>query len=160
MVLTGSVLLGMMISARLKKRMDMLEAVGLFISSVSLEIEFVSLPVYEILRKISAFESCKSLDFVTLCLEKMEKEEDFRNSWAYGVENSLLPLKAEERRKLKSLGTVIGTSDAEGQRAMLSLYASYFSSFSKKARQEYEKYGKTSITLSALAGVGLLILIM
>lgn len=160
MVLIGSVLSGIVISSRLKKRVEILEAIEIFISSVGLEIEFISLPVYEILCKTVRLEGCKGLDFIAVCLEKMKKGDDFRASWIFGVDKSLLPLKAEEREKLKSLGSLIGTSDAEGQRAMLSLYKSYFSAFSNKARQDYEKYGKTSITLSALLGAGILILMM
>lgn len=160
MVLIGAVLLGTVISSRLKKRAEMLEAVEIFISSVSLEIEFISLPVYEILRKITGFEGCKGLDFIIPCLEKMEKGEDFRASWVHSVEESSLPFKAQEKEKLKSLGSVIGASDVEGQRAMLSLYGNYFSDFSKNARRDYEKYGKTSITLCTLSGIGVLILMM
>ncbi|MBQ7861254.1 MAG: stage III sporulation protein AB [Clostridia bacterium] len=160
MVLTGAVLTGMMISSRLKKRVEILEAVEIFISSVSLEIEFVSLPVYEILRKTACFEGCKELDFIGHCLSKMEGGEDFKSSWAAGVELSALPFKREEKEKLKSLGALIGTSDAEGQRAMLSLYGSYFSFFSDNARKECEKYGRTGISLSVLLGLGILILLM
>ncbi len=160
MVLTGAMLLGTVISSRLKRRAEVLEEIVAFITAVGLEIEFMSLPVYEILRKMAEFDGCKHLDFVSICLEKMEKGEDFKNSWAFGVVSSLLPLRQDEREKLKRLGFVIGTSDAEGQRAMLSLYGSYFSAFSNKARQDYEKYGKTSITLSTVAGMGAFILII
>lgn len=160
MVLAGSVLLGMTVSLRLKKRVEILEAVEIFISAVSLEIEFISLPVYEILKKISAFESCRELDFINSCTEKMKNGEDFRSSWVQSVELSELPLKGEEKEKLKSLGSLIGTSDVKGQSAMLSLYSSYFSVFGDKARREYEKYGKTSVTLGTLFGTGVFILMM
>ena len=156
----SAVLLGMRASSRLKKRTEILEAVEIFISAVSHEIEFIGLPVYEILRKISFFDSCKCLDFIGICLVEMEKGEDFRASWCKGVDLSDLPFKREEKEKLKSLGSLIGTSDAEGQRNMLLLYGSYFSSFRNTAQKEYEKYGKTSITLSVVTGMGIFILMM
>ncbi len=158
--MVSAVLLGMRASCRLKKRAEILEAVEIFISAVSLEIEFISLPVYEILRKILGFDSCKSLDFISFCLAEMENGEDFRASWIKGVDFSALPFRQEEKEKLKGLGSLIGTSDAEGQRNMLSLYGSYFSAYRNVAQKEYEKYGKTSITLSAVMGMGIFILMM
>lgn len=160
MVLTGAVLWGLIISSRLKKRVEMLEAVEVFISAVSLEIEFISLPVYEILQKITASESCRTLDFIRICLDKMDEGENFKNAWLYSVDSSSLPFKAEESEKLRSLASLIGASDSEGQKAMLTLYLSYFSAFCDKARREYEKYGKSVITLSTVTGMAVLILIM
>lgn len=156
----SAVLLGMRVSFRLKKRTEILESVEIFISAVSLEIEFISLPVFEILRKISVFDSCKSLDFISFCLDEMEKGEDFRNSWIKGIDQSALPFKREEKEKLKSLGSLIGTSDTDGQKNILSLYGSYFSTFRNIAQMEYDKYGKTSITLSVVMGLGIFILMM
>lgn len=158
--MVSAVLLGVRASCRLKKRAEMLEAVEIFISAASLEIEFISLPVYEILCKISGFDSCKELDFISFCLAEMEKGEDFRYSWVKGIDLSELPFRRDEKEKLKGLGSLIGTSDIDGQRNMLSLYGSYFSAYRNTAQGEYERYGKTSITLGAVMGMGIFILMM
>ncbi len=147
-------------SSRLKKRCLFLSETVLFFSQVSLEIEFVNLPVFEILKKIESVKCCKSLDFIGFCLEKMKTGKDLFCSWSESVEQSSLPMKKEERDKLKNLGSMLGTSDAYGQRAILSLYKSYFSAYYDKALLEYEKYAKMCVTLSAVAGVGIFILII
>lgn len=160
MVLASVIFSGITMSLRLKKRSEFLSEILLFISQVSMEIEFVSLPVLEILRKIEAGECCKNLDFIAICLENIQLGEDFFYSWKKGVCDSRLPMKKEEREKLKNLGGMLGTSDASGQRAMLSLYKSYFSAFYDKAVQEYDKYAKMLVTLSVVAGTGIFILII
>ncbi len=160
MVLVSVIFSGITMSLRLKKRSEFLSEILLFISQVSMEIEFVSLPVLEILRKIEAGECCKNLDFIAICLENTQLGEDFFYSWKKGVSDSRLPMKKEEREKLENLGGMLGTSDASGQRAMLSLYKSYFSAFYDRAVQEYDKYGKMIVTLSVVAGTGIFILII
>lgn len=151
---------GIMMSLRLKKRSEFLSEILLFVSQVSMEIEFTGLPVLEILKKIEAGECCKNLDFIALCVEKMQSGEDFYYSWKNGLEGSRLPMKKEERDKLKNLGSMLGTSDATGQSSMLLLYKSYFSAFYDKAVQEREKYGKMCLTLSVVLGTGIFILII
>ncbi len=149
---------GIMMSLRLKKRCVFLSEILLLISQLGLEIEFINLPVLEILKKIESGECCRNLDFITVCIDNVSMGEDFFYSWKKGVEASCLPMKKEEREKLESLGSMLGTSDSSGQRAILSLYESYFSAFYDKARLAEEKYAKMYVTLSVVTGVGVFIL--
>ena len=152
--------LGVGISSRLKKRSVFLAEAVMFISRVSMEIEYVNLPLFEILKKINESGCCRSLDFIPSCISLWEKGEDFSFAWQNSLKNSALPMKKEEKAKLFDMGDMLGMSDAEGQRAMLSLYAEYFSAYSTRAAEEYGKYGKMCITLSAVTGTGLFILLM
>lgn len=151
---------GVTISLRLKRRSEFLGEILLLISQIGVEIEFAGMPVLEILKKIQRGCCCKSLDFIALCLESTQSGEDFFCSWKTGVDASCLPMKKEEREKLKNLGAMLGTSDATGQRAMLTLYKSYFSAFYDRALREHEKYARMCVTLSAVAGAGIFILII
>ncbi len=160
MVLASVIFTGVMLSLRLKKRKEALCETVMFISQVSMEIEFVSLPLFEILKKIAECDCCKSLDFIPLCIENRKRGEDFSVCWEAAVEASCLPMKREERQKLKSLSGLLGTSDASGQKNMLSLYGSYFSSYYQNAVKEYEKYGKMCVTLSVVMGTGIFILLI
>ena len=65
-----------------------------------------------------------------------------------------------KKQKLKSLSGLLGTSDINGQKNMLTLYNSYFSAYYEKASKEYEKYGKMCVTLSAVMGMGIFILLV
>lgn len=151
---------GVMLSSRLKKREVFLGEAVMFISQVSMEIEFVGMPLFEILKKIADGGCCKSLDFISGCIENRKKGDDFSACWERAVENSSLPLKTEERQKLKSLSGLLGTSDVSGQKNMLSLFNSYFSTYYEKASRENEKYGKMCITLSVVVGMGIFILLI
>ncbi len=151
---------GVMLSSRLKKREVFLCETVMFISQVSMEIEFVSLPLFEILKKIARGDCCKSLDFIPMCIENRKRGDDFSLCWETAVEGSSLPLKKEERQKLKSLSGLLGTSDVSGQKNMLSLYSSYFTAYYEKAVKEHEKYGKMCVTLSVVMGTGIFILLI
>ena len=147
-------------SYRLKRRDVFLGETMMFILQVSVEIEYINLPLLEILKKTSAGNCCRSLDFLNHCVDAFEKGEDFSVCWESSVEGSLLPMKKEERQKLKSLGDLLGTSDVAGQKNVLSLYGSYFSAYHEKAVKEYEKYGKMYVTLGVVLGTGIFILMM
>lgn len=147
-------------SLRLKRRSTFLSETVIFISQVSMEIEYVNLPLFEIFEKISSGSCCDSLDFIPRCLEKWKNGEDFSVSWESSVEKSSLPMKKEERQKLKNLSLLLGTSDASGQKKMLTLYKSYFSSYYEKALTEYEKYGKVCVTLGVVMGTGIFIMLI
>ena len=160
MVLASMLLMGVRMSSRLKKRSIFLGEILLLISQISIEIEYVSLPVLEIFNKLNESGSCKSLDFISLCLKLMQKGEDFFTSWQKALEQSELPLKKEEREKLLAFGGMLGTSDAAGQSSMLAVYREYFSFYRDSAKAEYEKYSRMWIGLGAVAGVGAFILLM
>ena len=160
MVLASMIFTGVMLSSRLKRRSTFLGETVMFISQVSMEIEYVNLPLFEIFEKIVSGSCCRSLDFVPCCLEKWEKGEDFSFSWESSVEKSSLPMKKEERQKLKNLSLLLGTSDASGQKNLLTLYRSYFSSYYEKALKEYEKYGKMCVTLGVVMGTGIFIMLI
>ena len=144
---------------RLKKRKVFLDEILLFLSQTGTEIEFVSLPLPEILRKIISGNCCENLDFIPLCLDNMQSGDDFFCSWKNALEFSRLPMKKEERDKLKNLGTMLGKSDIHGQVALLSLNKKYFSAFYNKAVEDMEKYGKMCLALSTALGIGIFILI-
>ena len=147
-------------SSRLKRRSTFLGETVMFISQACTQIEYLNLPLFEILQKTACGNCCKSLDFIPLCLEKWEKGEDFSLCWESSVEASALPMKKEERQRLKNLSQLLGTSDAAGQKNVLTLYGSYFSAYHERAVSEYEKYGKMYITLSTVMGTGIFILLM
>lgn len=160
MVLVSALLTGMSLSLRLKRRRDYLYETVTFLTSAEIEIEYVSLPVFEILKKFQSSSGGKSLDFINNCINYCEKGEDFSAGWSRAVEASLLPMKKEEREKLISLGGLLGTSDTQGQRSILELFVKTFSLYCEKAEAEYEKYGRMIITVSGIIGMGIFIFLM
>lgn len=156
----STVLMGVTVYLRLKQRTVFLNEVVMLISRFNMEIGYINLPLFEILKKTAESQCCKNLDFVYSCLSDWENGEDFNQSWKNAVSQTSLPVKKEEREKLISMGSMLGTSDADGQRAMLALYKQYFSLFEQKACQECEKYGKMSVTVSVIVGLGFFIMML
>lgn len=160
MLLASVMLVGMSFSCRLKKRKEFLGETVIFIQSLKLEIEFISIPVFDALDKISKSGMCSNLDYIGSCISRLSEGEDFSVAWNEAVALSALPFKRQEREKLKGLGNLIGTSDTKGQSSVLSLFSENFTFYQKRADETYEKYGKTSITVSAMLGAGIFILLL
>lgn len=154
------ILMGANVSLRLKKRCIILEQVVVFITNAGIDIEYVNLPIYEILYSIQKSEVCNNLDFLDFCINEWETGESFYLLWLNGINKSDLPFKKDEKEKLKSLGQFIGTSDVQGQKNILALYKVYFDDFKDKARAEYEKYAKMSVMVSVVSGIGFFIILM
>lgn len=160
MVLIGVILLGTNTSLRLKKRWEFLEETVVFFASAALEIEYIKLPVLDILKKFRETGNCKNLDFISVCIDESENGLSFCDSWFKALELTTLPLRKEEKDKLRSFGLVFGKSDVYGQMSILSLYKEYFIVFADKARLEYEKYGKVCVNISVIIGLGIFIILM
>ena len=160
MVWASILTLGMNLFLRLKKRKDFLAETIMFLTTVIVEIDYINLPVTEILKKIQSNGSCRKLDFISVCITETEKGEDFDQAWLRAVSVSGLPLLREERNKLISMGNLIGTSDAEGQKSILRLYSDFFSSYYGKAEEEYIKYGKICISVCGFIGLGIFMIIL
>ncbi len=153
-------LVGMRLYLRLKTRRAFLGEILLFLSNVKIEIEYISLPLCEVLRKIECSGSCRNLDFISRCLDGVDEDEDFSTAWCNAIRSSSLPMRKEEREKLTGLGSFLGMSDLQGQMSLLSLFYESFSSYYKKADADFEKYGKTCITVSCIVATGIFIFIM
>lgn len=159
-MLVSVLLVGMSLYSRLKKRKAFLAEILLFLSNVKIEIEYISLPVCEVLRKIKHSEICRNLGFISDCLDKIDEGEDFAVAWCESVKASSLPMKKEERGKLTGLGSFLGASDIHGQMLMLSLFYENFNAYYNKADADFEKYGKMCLTVSGILAVGMFIFIM
>ena len=160
MVSVSVLLLGMSLYSRLKMRKAFLAEILLFLSNVKIEIEYINLPVYQMLNKIHSSGICKNLSFISSCIKKIDQGEDFSTAWYESVSNSFLPMKKEEREKLSGLGNFLGASDLQGQISLLSLFYENFSAYYKKADEDFEKYGKMCVTVSCIVAVGIFIFIM
>lgn len=151
--------LGMTASAHLKKRQKMLEAVLSFIRFMKIDFEYSPIPLERMVEKYALQESYVKAGFISDCREKMQKNEDFPLAWRSAVESESL-LSKEEKAKLISLGSVLGTSDSTGQISMLCIYEEYFVNYLKKADELCGRYCKTAVYIGVFAGFGMCILLI
>ena len=160
MVWVSMLIVGTDISLRLKKRRDFLSEIVVFFTTVIVEIDYVNLPLTDILRKVTSSGACGRLDFIGECIAETENGEDFNIAWTESVRRSALPFTRREREKLISLGGLLGTSDAQGQRSILALFSRSFELYSKKAESTYLRYGRLCITVSGFLGMGLFVIML
>lgn len=160
MVWVSIILLGVNLSLRLKKRKDFLSETVVFLSTAIVEIDYINLPITDILKNVKNTGVCDRLDFIGGCISETEKGEDFNLAWIQSVKESALPFTCEEREKLISLGSLLGTSDAKGQRSILTLYSESFVFYRSKAEETYTKYGKLCITVSGFLGMGVFVMML
>ena len=153
-------LAGMNISLRLKKRRDFLSEIVVFLNTAIVEIGYVNMPLTDILRKATASGICGRLDFIDDCICRTANGEDFNIAWTKSVSRSALPFTLHEREKLISLGGLLGTSDADGQRAVLTLFLHSFELYGERAENVYSKYGRLCLTVSGFLGMGIFVIML
>lgn len=149
-----------MISFRLKKRVQLLNTILLFISQLEIYIEFLSLSLPQIVKEASKNVLYQDLDFIITCDSYLNGSLDFPQAWLMSVSESKLPFNKQEKEKLIQLFSVLGTSDIDGQKQMLSLYKGYFQQYCDEAAENQKKYGNLSVVCGVFMGCLLFVLLI
>ncbi len=152
--------LGLSCAHNLKVRASLLEKTCMLIRQMIIETEYLSLPIYDLLRKLSQNSQLSSLDYIRETCELVKNREDFPVAWRKAVKKTSLKYKSEEKDKLLLLGENIGKYDLEGQLTVLKIYSAYFDAYSKDAKTKLQKYGNMSALLGTLVGSMLFILLI
>lgn len=150
-------MMGVKMSALLKKRVVVLEEILNSIINMRLELQFRADNINILLNNISINSN---LDYLKICSEKLSVGSDFTSSWKGAVSGTSLPIKTEEKVKLSAMADFLGKSDKDSQSELLMLYEGYFSSFLKKAVTESEKYSKLCVMLGVVSGFSVFIMIV
>ncbi len=122
---------------------------------------YLNVPVYEMLVQISEKSYLCELSYIRECISLMREGADFPIAWKKVITSAAMPLyKREEIEKLLQLGENLGTSNTDNQIKILDMQISYFSLFLQRVQEENQKYSKTAVTLSALIGCMIFIIII
>ncbi len=130
------------------------------IEEIKMQLNFLNLPVYEIMKSISKKDYLNKLVYIKDICNMIEEGKDFHFAWLTALENTYLPYKSEEIERLLHIGLNLGISDTENQLVMLSLNSEYFEEYIKIAKLQDKKYGNMTVTLGALSGCTLFILLL
>ncbi len=152
--------LGLSYAHNLKVRAELLEKTCMLIRQMIIETEYLSLPIYDLLCKLSQNPELSSLCYINETCELVKNREDFPIAWRKSVNKTSLKYKSEEKEKLLLLGENIGKYNLDGQLSVLKIYSAYFDAYSKDAKTKLQKYGNMSAVLGALVGSMLFILLI
>lgn len=130
------------------------------IKQIKIETEYLKLPLYEMLLKLSSLESFNCLDFIADCCILIDKGEDFPDAWRSCINNTKLKYKRDEKEKLLLLGCSLGSTDIQGQISILNTYEAYFSDFAVTSKEKEKKYSNLCVALSVLFGSMMFIIII
>ncbi len=121
------------------------------ISEMKIQLEYLNMPLYDMIDNLSKKDSLAEIDFLGHCRELISQGKDFPLAWKTSVSNAM-HYKIDEKTVLLRLGSNLGTSNKENQIEMLKLHRIAFDEFIKSAKAKEDKHGKMSITLAALTG--------
>ncbi|MDR1464779.1 MAG: stage III sporulation protein AB [Oscillospiraceae bacterium] len=143
----------------LSLRVRELEAALRMISSLRTQMQFSRAPMLPLVEQLCAQGQAPS--FLPQCLAKMRAGLPFPSAWRQAAGAKAFDgLRDEDRRILLSLGDLLGTTDAAGQREGLLLHEELTRELLDRAQQRRNSQGKARLLLGILAGLTLMILLV
>lgn len=132
----------------------------MMIDEMKIQIEYLHLPLSELVTYLANSEIYYSLSFLTECKIQLEKGRDFPLAWNFSVKNSKCNYSSGEKEKLCELSKVLGSSDVKGQISILKLYSETFEKFSLSAIETHRKYANLIIACFAFLGCTIFVLLI
>ena len=151
---------GAIYSIKLKKRIVLLEKTIMMLEELKIQLQFLNLPVFEMLCKAQNKDYLSDLDYMFVCSEEMNCGNDFPSAWKISLGNSHLLYKREEKERLLQLGENLGVSNTESQINILNMQINCFTEFLEKAKYKNLKYGNMATLLGVLSGCMIFILVI
>lgn len=142
---------GLVLSDKLKKMRDNCREIHSMLMQISVMIRYKRLNVYEIFHELNNSKSFAGLGFLKNLPENYEAGSDVHSLWRDAVSNDIY-IGGEEKNILLSFGSVLGTSDAEGQIMSIDSIAESVKVLEVKRSEEYLKKGKLYRSLGMLFG--------
>ena len=157
---TSLICVGATYSINLKKRINLLENTVLMIEEMKIQLSYLNLPIYDILKTMKDKDYLKILSFIGASYHLMESGYDFNIAWQMAIEDTRLQYKREEKERLLHLGMNLGVSDTDNQLCILNLDKEYFLEYISKAKLKDKKYGNLTMSLGVLSGCMIFVLLL
>lgn len=138
-------------SANLKKHVTLLNNTLAMISHIKVQLEYLNMPICDIIRKLCSNKSAARPEFLSDCEKLISKGVDFPVAWESSVVQASY-YKTDEKSDLLQLGANLGTSNKENQIEIIASHKKAFEAFETRAREKEQKYSKLSVALAALIG--------
>lgn len=123
------------------------------ISVIQNELSYRYVPLRELMRELSEREDLKDLPFLT----PWETEEElFTQHWEKSLKGFSVDKACDGH--LLSFGSMLGTTELEGQLRLCRHYQALFEEALREAREKKEKYAKLYTSLGCMAGIAIVVL--
>ncbi|MGN0641678.1 MAG: stage III sporulation protein AB [Huintestinicola sp.] len=165
-LITMSALTGCLAANGLKRRVDALRQLKLMLENIRLMIRYEAAPLGEIVCRLCESGAYGRLDFLPSLRESLEGEDiysaemNFNLFWSAALEEHRGAFSEEDMTLLANLGSVLGTTDAEGQLSALSLAEAETSNLISGANEQYRAKGRLYRSLGAVAGALIAVVII
>lgn len=150
LIFVAFTLFGIYKAGELRKRKVILSDIVLMLEKLITMIRFSGDDVFELCSALSSDSSLSSLGF--LGSVSSDDEGDFSCGWKKSVDLWNAPVGEEEKGLICDIGGVLGSTDADGQISVLSVYKSRFMSLSSAADEKYRNNSRVYCMLGALCG--------
>ncbi len=151
-------LAGAFLSRNLQLRVRELEAILHLMGILRAQMQFSRAPLEPMLTQACAQGQAPA--FLPRCLEGLRAGLAFPLAWRQAAERAGSGLRPEDQRLLFSLGELLGSTDADGQREGLLLHEELARQLLENARSRKETQGRACFTLGILSGLTLAILLI
>lgn len=156
--MTGCFFLGKMKAASYKERTRLLSHICQFITFTRDSIAYRSLPLNEIILSASRRSDLKEAEFIQRLTQTDVNYESFEDAWSRACDD--LPLKPAEREELLTFCAGLGKSDRETQLSVCDIALRNLTRYRQEAAAEGEKLSKMWLSLGAVGGAFMAIMLI
>ena len=164
LVVTGSTSIGFLLSKSYGDRVKELKTLSNLINVLQNKIKFTHKPLSSIFEEISQIPQNQKEHGISKIFFKSTKKIETRkleDAWndAISEERFFLNLKNEDIELIKSLGTLLGKTDIEGQMSEIEQFKMMLETQIKIAEEEKNKNSKIYKSLGTIIGLAIVIVL-
>lgn len=151
--------IGALKSKSLNDKILRLELIRKMFNDTSTLMRYRALKLIEIIHELAKDKAYSVFDFLKNAENNYSTEIPFYSVWEDAI-CADVTLSNEEKNLLDEFGSGLGTSDIDGQLAMIDIYKEKVCTLIESAKSEYEKKGKLYRSLGVLSGITLAVFLI
>lgn len=158
-LITIFTVIGVLCSLNLKKRCSELSLIVAMLDEISVIIRFKGSRLSEIISELKRNKLYGDCSFMKCLSEKSENGQDISEAWLAACDNALY-VDENDRKILRLIGSKLGETDTDGQLSMLGYNTALLKENLNGAEKNRAEKSKVFMSVSALSGIGLGIIIL
>lgn len=162
LILGSSTSIGFLLSNRYINRVEELKSISKLINILQNKIKFTRKPLKDIFSDLSKIEDNENINSIFFKVSQNLDNQKMNETWNNIVEEEKrnLSLKDEDINLLKTLGSILGKSDVDGQMSEINLFIELLKVQIQKAEKEREKNSKMYKSLGTIIGLAIVIILI